>query len=327
MKTKQLDHLAINDRAVKLCQEMLEIHDLLKIAVIKSPLGPTIIDMGVKTRGSFLAGKFATLISMGGLAKIAFDCLTIDKYTLPSISVSTDYPVQATLGSQLAGWNITKNGYTAMVSGPGRILAKKPRKMLEKLNISEESEKTVFILETSTLPPPSILKYLAKKCAVPLEGLYLLVIPTASLAGVVQIAGRSVETALHQLYNLGMDVTTIISGLGITPISPYKSGDFLTMMGRTNDLLIYGSEVLLQLDYPNDTELQELLSNAISKSSDTYGSLFHELFKKAKGDFYKLDPKLFAPAKLTINNVSSGKIFSKGERNDKLIVKSIERSI
>jgi methenyltetrahydromethanopterin cyclohydrolase len=96
------------------------------------------------------------------------------------------------------------------------------------------------------------------------------------------------------------------------------------MMGRTNDMLIYGSEVFLQVDYRDDEKLQDYIKKAVSSSSKSYGSPFQEIFKKARGDFYKIDPTLFAPAKLIVNNVYSGSVFSAGKINIEMIKGSIE---
>ena len=117
-------------------------------------------------------------------------------------------------------------------------------------------------------------------------------------------------------------MTSIKSACGIAPIAPItKKSD--VMLGRTNDMLIYGSDVYLQVDYKDDTELKEFLEKAVSSNSSSYGSLFFDIVKKAKGDFYKIDPALFAPAKLTINNITSGKTFSVGRINVDMLRKSI----
>jgi methenyltetrahydromethanopterin cyclohydrolase len=49
--------------------------------------------------------------------------------------------------------------------------------------------------------------------------------------------------------------------------------------------------------------------------SKAYGKPFIEIFKEAKYDFYKIDPNLFAPAVLAVNNVKTGNTFKSGEIN------------
>ncbi|NHJ33320.1 MAG: methenyltetrahydromethanopterin cyclohydrolase, partial [Asgard group archaeon] len=186
----------------------------------------------------------------------------------------------------------------------------------------DKHNETVIVLETNKYPPDKILSYIAEKCGIVLEGLCVIVTPTTSVAGSTQVSGRSVETAIHKLHDLGFDITTIFSACGIAPIAPIvKKSD--VMLGRTNDMLIYGSDVYLQVDYKEDSKLKELLKKTVSSNSPSYGSLFFDIVKEVQGDFYKIDPALFAPARLTINNTTSGKTYSAGRINIEMLRKSV----
>lgn len=312
----------MNEAAVDLFDEMLEMDAILNGIMDETELGPTIFDLGIKSKGGYLAGEYTTQVCLGGLAEVSLDMKTYDQnLTLPTVTVITDFPAIATMGSQFAGWSINKDNYKAMASGPARIFAKKPKHIYEKLPIKDDHDETVVVLETNRYPPESIMKYIAEKCKIELDCLCIIITPTTSQAGVTQIAGRSVETAIHKLMDLGMDVTTIKSAIGTCPIAPLSTNDDL-MMGRTNDMLIYGSEIYLQVNYKNEKELLELTTKAISEKSKSYGSLFYDIVKEAQGDFYKIDPALFAPAKLIVNNIYTGNIISFGEINLKLLLKS-----
>jgi len=154
--------------------------------------------------------------------------------------------------------------------------------------------------------------------------LFVTIAPTASIAGSTQISGRAIETAIHKLHKNGMDIKTIITANGSAPIAPIIDGDSEKMMGRTNDMLIYGSDVKLHVNYEDDNELEEYVNNAVSTNSEAYGTLFIEEVKKAGGDFYKIDSNIFAPAKLTVNNTLTGKIFTAGSINTDVILQSIQ---
>jgi len=91
-------------------------------------------------------------------------------------------------------------------------------------------------------------------------------------------------------------------------------------------MLLYGSEVFLQVKEDKDEPLQEYLKQAVSSSSKNYGKLFSEVVEEVKGDFYKIDPGFFAPAKMTINNMQTGSLFSAGAINPKMLEKSIQTS-
>ncbi|MFW9923495.1 MAG: methenyltetrahydromethanopterin cyclohydrolase [Candidatus Thorarchaeota archaeon] len=314
---------SMNEAAIEIFDEIIGMIDALNGEVHETKLGPIVVDLGVDVHGGYQAGQYISQVCLGGLGEVSFQLKQYGEYNLPMITIVTDYPAEATLGSQFAGWSIEKEKYKAMASGPARILARKPKHLFDKLPINEEIDETVIVLESEELSTDSVLTYIAEKCGVSLENLYVLVAPTTSIAGSTQIAGRSVETALHKLFDLGMDVRTIVSAYGIAPVSPVHYGNSDLMMGRTNDMLIYGSDVYLQIDYPNEKELVDYISKASSKTSPSYGTLFYDMVKKVQGDFYKIDSAIFAPAKLMVNSVQTGKTYLYGTINHEMIAKSI----
>ena len=94
-------------------------------------------------------------------------------------------------------------------------------------------------------------------------------------------------------------------------------------MARTNDAILYGGMVHLIVDYEDDGELENFVRNAPSSASRDYGRPFIEIFKDANYDFYKIDPNLFAPAVLTVNNVRTGNTFKAGKINVEVLVESL----
>jgi methenyltetrahydromethanopterin cyclohydrolase len=64
------------------------------------------------------------------------------------------------------------------------------------------------------------------------------------------------------------------------------------------------------------------VKKAPSKASKDYGKPFMEIFKEANYDFYKIDPNLFAPAVVTINNAKTGNTFEYGKINVKALRES-----
>ncbi|MHA1156415.1 MAG: methenyltetrahydromethanopterin cyclohydrolase [Candidatus Heimdallarchaeota archaeon] len=324
MPSKKTIQSNLNAAAIELFDEMLSNSDVLKAKVLETKLGPIIIDFGIKAKGGYLAGEYITQLCLGGIGDVSITITKFaDDFSLPSISVITDFPAEATLGSQFAGWSIDKDNYKAMGSGPARILARKPKHIFEKIPLVEETEEAVIVLETDKYPTDKVLKYIADKCHIELDCLYVVIAPTTSIAGTTQISGRSIETALHKLFDLGMDVSQIISASGTAPIAPIHQTNSDLMMGRTNDMLIYGAEVFLQVECKDEDKLIEYLEKATSESSPKYGTSFYEIVKEAKGDFYKIDPAIFAPAKLNVNNISTGKTHSFGKINSEMLKKSI----
>ncbi|HLE75182.1 MAG TPA: methenyltetrahydromethanopterin cyclohydrolase, partial [Candidatus Bathyarchaeia archaeon] len=110
--------------------------------------------------------------------------------------------------------------------------------------------------------------------------------------------------------------------LGYAPIPPLCR-EFEVAMARTNDAILYGGTVYYTVDYDDEEELRKILEQAPSKAAKNYGKPFLQIFKEADRDFYKIDPNLFAPAVLIINNVKTGRVFKAGEINGEVLKESL----
>jgi methenyltetrahydromethanopterin cyclohydrolase len=150
--------------------------------------------------------------------------------------------------------------------------------------------------------------------------LTLLVARTASPAGTVQIVARSVETALHKLHLVGFDLERIVIGFGTAPLPPIAADD-LAAIGRTNDAILYGAIVTLLIE-GDDASVEEIGPRVPSNASPDYGRPFGEIFKRYNGDFYRIDPMLFSPAKVTFYNVDTERMFRYGQTAPKLLAES-----
>ena len=314
--------ISVNKNALPLVREMIKRKDELKVKVEKSSEGTTIIDAGIEAQGGYLAGKYATEICMGGLGEAYFSSVSYDDLQLPAIAVATDFPGIALLGSQLAGWQVSVGKYSAMGSGPARALSLKPKDLYAKIGYRDDSDTAVIVLETSKKPGREVVEYISKECKVSPERLFILLTPTSSLAGSTQISGRVVETGLHKLMEVGFDPKKVLSGFGYAPIAPIHP-KFNKAMGRTNDMLLYGGVTWFNVSWEDDESLREMVEEVPSSRSRDYGKPFSEVFKAAGYDFYKIDPGLFAPAVVMVNNVETGAFFRAGRVNEEVIEQSI----
>ncbi|MFH1774587.1 MAG: methenyltetrahydromethanopterin cyclohydrolase [Methanobacteriota archaeon] len=300
----------LNKNAVKIAEEMLERQEELKINSFKLRNGAKIIDCGIEANGSFEAGKLFAQACMGGLAEFEFSMRHFRDFSLPSIEVATDFPALACFASQKAGWNIKGENFSAIGSGPARILAKVPRKTFEKIDYSEKAKEALIALETSKCPTEKICESIAKECGIMAKNLYILIARTASLVGSIQVSARMVETALFKLDYLGYDVNAIEAAFGSAPVAPVVGND-AQMMGVTNDMIIYGSKVFLYTQENIDA------AKIPSNTSPAYGKPFSEIFRECGYDFYKINPAIFAPAEVYVNNAKAGRI------NPEIIKKSL----
>jgi methenyltetrahydromethanopterin cyclohydrolase len=295
---------------------MIERKEELGIQVSKLSNGATIVDAGVEAAGGTEAGVYYSKACLGAPCNIS---LSMDRRLM--VHVFVDNPAIACMASQFAGWAIKVGDYFAMGSGPARALARVEEKLFESLGYRDEFDKAVLALETRKLPDKTVADFIAVKCGVDPKNLYLLVAPTASVVGSIQISARVVETGMHKLHELGFDLKRVISGCGSAPVAPVAKSD-LEAMGKTNDCILYGGRTQYFVD-AEDSELERLIEEVPSCASKDYGSTFLELFEKYNRDFYKMDPKLFSPAEVTINNVRTGSIFHAGSPNEEVLKKSL----
>jgi methenyltetrahydromethanopterin cyclohydrolase len=315
--------LSVNQKAWKIAQKFIDNPEFYGVAVSKSTAGATIVDAGVNVPGGFQAGKKLTECCMGGAGKAQLGFKTYGDVTFPSITVTSDHPAIAMLGSQFAGWRIKEpDGNIAIGSGPVRALALKPKDVFEEIGYKDASDKAVITLESNVLPSDVLIEKVTAASNVKAENLILVVAPTASMAGLTQVAGRVVEVGIHKLKTLGLSPKVILFAMGFAPIPPVGI-DFEVAMARTNDAILYGGTVYLTVDYDNEAALQTMVNQAPSMASKDYGKPFLQIFREADKDFYKIDHGLFAPAVLMINNAKTGRTFKSGQINPKVLTQSL----
>ncbi len=304
---RQLPELSPNRLALPLVKEFLSRSEQLQIKVHEQK-GVTVIDCGVHVQGGGEAGSLFASVCLGGLAQVKLHWLDFNGLRWPAVEVVTDHPVRACLASQYAGWPINNGKLLAMGSGPGRAIIHEGG-MFEMLGYEDDSETAILCLESEELPNEEVVRHILKECQCDPTKLYILVAPTASQVGSVQIAARALETGLSKLMELGYDLGKIVSGWGICPLPPVAC-DNLSALGRTNDAILYGSTVLYNLR-DDDNTLVSLVKQVPSCSSREYGRPFVEVYKEY-GNFYDIDPLLFSPAEVWLCNINSGRSFHAG---------------
>ena len=314
--------ISVNRLAWQLAEKVLESQDFYGVHASKTSSGAIVIDAGITAPGGFQAGRIITEICMGGCGNATIGFKPYGDLELPSITVCTDHPALAALGSQFAGWRIKEGDSIAIGSGPARALALKPKEIYEEISYRDESDKAVLVLETEKPPSDMLIEKVVNSCRVSPENLIVIFAPTASIAGSTQVTGRVVETGIHKLRTLGLNIQKIRYALGYAPIPPL-SKEAEVAMARTNDAILYGGTVYYVVEHHDDEELKKILNQAPSSASKNYGKPFLQIFKEADRDFYKIDSNLFAPAVLIVNNVTSGNTFKAGEINIGILKQSL----
>jgi methenyltetrahydromethanopterin cyclohydrolase len=313
--------LRMNEAASEIADTMADQADILRVNSFRLPGGARVIDAGVDTPGGIEAGIALAEICMGGLGNVSCTPVQIGNQSYAGLTVWTDHPAVACMASQYAGWAISVGKYFAMGSGPLRAHARVERELFEKLSYEEEAEDGVLVLETRSLPTDEVVASIAEKARLQPVQLTLVVAPTASLAGGVQISARIIETGLHKIETLGFDVRLVVGATGTAPLPPVAKND-LRAIGRTNDCILYGGQARYTVRAP-DAELEKLAEQVPASASRDYGTPFYEVFQRYGGDFYKIDPLLFSPAEVWLTSTETGRTFHAGRLNPEVLEASL----
>lgn len=308
--------ISINDQALEIAEQMIAQQDRLGLAVSRLPNGTTVIDAGVGVAGSLEAGRLFAEVCTGGLAQVSFCHLDVGDLWLPGVTVTASQPPVACLAAQYAGWAVEAEDYFGMGSGPARALYR-GEPIFEHLSYQDQTDVGVLTVEARQLPTEAAADKVARKCRISAERLTLLVAPTASLVGSVQVAARTVETGLHKMVEIDFDVEVVLSGSGTCPLAPVAADD-LQAIGRTNDAVLYCGRAWYTMQ-GDDARIERVIDRLPSSASNDYGTPFIDLFKRYDGNFYEIDPLLFSPAEVFINNVNSGRTFHAGELNPDMV--------
>ena len=320
------DKISINKTVKPLVEKLLDTAVQLNVGVHTTDGGAKIIDAGINYNGCLESGRLITEICMGGLGKVDLTMSSNTPNWPLTINVHSTDPVVSCLASQYAGWNLSfvkeEDNFNALGSGPCRALALK-EDLFDDLNYSDKFYSTVVVLEVDRNPPQEIIDKITNDCGVSEKNLTIILTPTRSLSGSVQVVGRVLEVGMHKLHEIGFPLDKVVDGFGSAPVPP-PAPDFLIGMGRTNDAILYGGTVHLFVDVPDD-EAFELAKRLPSSTSSDYGKPFADIFKEYKYDFYKIDKLLFSPAKVIVSTIKTGKTFVEGSTNIDLVEKSFNK--
>jgi methenyltetrahydromethanopterin cyclohydrolase len=296
--------------------------EALSLKVSLHDTGAVIVDAKL---GSVESGRRIAEICMGGLGVVGLSAATSAQtqnfdvnYVVKS---SAQHAVLSCLGSQYAGWALQHEKFFSLGSGPARVLAQR-EDLFKELAITEMAEKTSLVLETEKVPPTEVIEKVARDTKIQAENLTFILTPTTSIAGTTQIVARVLEVALHKLHTLHFALSDVLNGSGTAPIPPL-SKDFITAMGRSNDAILFGGHVHLNV-HGSDSAAKALADMLPSSASKDYGKPFAEVFRGVNMDFYKIDPMLFSPAKVTITAVETGNSFNAGEIDEALLAQSFK---
>ena len=315
--------ISVNKKAQTLVDDLVLNKSYYRVDVSKGHKNVTIIDAGINALGNIEAGRVISEICLGGLGRVhILNTFQAPEWPL-TVHVNSNDPVIACLGSQYAGWSLSSKEegvkFNALGSGPGRALALKEA-LFKDINYSDKNDKTCIVMEVDCFPPKDIVEKIEKDTGVKAENITIILTPTSSIAGNLQVVSRVLEVALHKAHELKFPMNEIIEGFGSAPIPP-TSPEFLTAMGRTNDAIIFAGVTQLFVNTSDDMA-KDLCNKMPSSTSNDYGKPFADIFKDYEYDFFKIDGNLFSPSKVIISNIKTGNTFTSGDIDSELMKKS-----
>ena len=319
---------SVNKLTQPLVKHLIDNADKLRLGLETLENGSTIIDAGIKVPGGLEAGRIIAEICLGGMGTVTIShSAYTDNWPL-SVNVHTGNPVLGCLGSQYAGWSLSHEKYYALGSGPARAMATKLKdgklepveELYKELAYRDEADATVLVIENDAVPPVVIVEKVAAACKVDPSKLTIIVTPTSSLAGGLQVVARVLEVAMHKAHALHFPLENIVDGSGSAPVCP-PHPNFVKAMGRTNDAILFAG--LVHLFVKGSDEAAEKLARELpSSTSKDYGKPFAEIFKQYEYDFFKIDAMLFSPASVIVTAVESGKSYRAGKLDNALLDQS-----
>jgi methenyltetrahydromethanopterin cyclohydrolase len=316
---------SVNKLTQPLVKFLLDHADKLRLGIEVMENGCTVIDAGINMPGGLEAGRIIAEICLGGMGTVTLNhSAYTDNWPL-SVNVHTGNPVLGCLGSQYAGWSLSHEKYYALGSGPARAMATKLKEgkqepveeLYKELNYQDEADTTVLVIENDAVPPLAIIEKVAAACKVDPSKLTIIVTPTSSLAGAVQVVARVLEVAMHKAHALHFPLKNIIDGSGSAPMCP-PHPNFVKAMGRTNDAILFAGQVHLFVK-GSDEAAEKLAKELPSSTSKDYGKPFADIFKQYQYDFFKIDAMLFSPASVIVTAIDSGKSFRAGKLDNTLL--------
>jgi methenyltetrahydromethanopterin cyclohydrolase len=314
---------SVNALTAPLVEDLVTHASALRLTVSRLDNGTRIIDAGIKTSGGLEAGRRIGEICMGGLGTVRIKSSKTFTNWPWSLDVYSSNPVLSCLASQYAGWSLNhgkgQEGFNALGSGPARAMGSN-EELYKELNYKDKGESACLVIEVDKLPPIEIADKIATRCGIKPENLTLILTPTQSLAGAVQVVARVLEVALHKIHALHFPLEAVIDGAGTAPICP-PTPNFIKAMGRTNDAILFGGQVHLFVN-ASDEDAKDLAHKLPCISSKDYGRPFAEIFKAVNYDFYQIDAMLFSPALVSVTSLTTGKTYHHGMLNPELLEKS-----
>jgi len=287
-KPQWAEKISVNKLGYGIVEEMIKDCDKLNIAVNKLKNETTVLDCGVNVPGGYKAGELASKIRLGGLAEVRVTNTTYGDTSLPTAVTYTDFPSMISLCTYVWYGVVpqpfeTKAEFSAWISGPSKALARGDpilSKIFNKLDYEDKSDVGVLVVQSRKLPDEKVADMLAKKCKIDPKNLYLVVTPTESIAGSVQVVAVSgLEDTFWRLTEFyGIPYERIKYALGSTPIPPIHSRVYEVPCITSDDAIRYGGIVHYWIESAEGEDLEKVVKGMVIENyPQHYGKSYYQI--------------------------------------------------
>jgi len=235
-------------------------------------------------------GKIFAEASMGFLGKVGYG---INSGVL-TVKTTTDKPVLATLGCQLAGWTL---GDT-MISGPVRMKVKKPNFIFDKINFGKVPKlPDVACVEGDTTPNSIITELEDNK----VESAEILWTDPESPSQFINVPSRAIEIALFRLSFLtDLNNLKIKEAMSTVVTSTQKDN----ISSELNDAIRFNGKVTLIGDFDGFRDFEPI----VTKHAGLADQKFETVIKET-GCVANCPLELFSVSQLTVIDNGKTRVF------------------
>ncbi len=308
--------ISVNESVTKYVDKLLDREEEFSIKSYYLENKATVIDCGVSATGSIGAGILYAMISLGGLGEVSVVPGIIDSNYFNFAQTYIDRPAIACLCCQKPAWKFKADGFAGTGYGPARTISQKPKAIFSAINYSDDAETAVINIETQTMPGVKELDYIAKQCSTDPECVVALIARPNSIVSSIVNSTRVVEWAMNRLFQMGYDVKDIMSASSACPVAPLKKEESDFIGASFDSIAYYG------MAYFYAKNRDDKFKESTSMSSKSYGKCFKTLLKESQGDFSKIEPTMFAPARILVNGVQDGSMEAYGKLDPAMLLES-----
>jgi methenyltetrahydromethanopterin cyclohydrolase len=309
-------------RTADLVAELRADAPALGIEEARGPGGATVLDCGAAAPGSWEAGRRVAVLAHGGLMDARLGVTELCGIVLPEFVGDSWSPADSAYGLQVS-LPLSEVDPAIRISGPIR----------EQLAATESRPRWagtgtnpwgVAVVEAAGLPGLDAVLAIADRAELPAAELTLVVVPSASPAGLAQIAGRLNESVLFTwCESLGLPARHVLGIVGSAPIAPVApAGEVLVTQ---DDMIHYAGRATVLVDAPPACDLDRVAAELTFGSTAAHGRLFSALLAEAGGVFEAIPgiADLNKIARITLVDRSTGRIAIAGTVDERILAEGL----